>query len=160
MAIRKLTGPAGDPPPTGVRLVGGYRERPTQTGNLGVDVAVETSGSVAALQQAIRSTRYGGTVCVVSFYGRDAAGLLLGEEFHINQLNLFSVRAESLPMRDSPGWTLRRMAQLGLDWLASGRIKTEGIISPIVPFAASAGAYRTIDEHPWESIKLGIRFPS
>lgn len=47
-------------------------------------VAVETSGNIPALHQAIRATRFGGTVCVVSFYGRDAAGLLLGEEFDIN----------------------------------------------------------------------------
>lgn len=140
------------------RLIGGYVERPTQTSDLGVDVAIETSGSVRALQQAIRSVRYGGTVCVVSFYGRDAAGLLLGEEFHINRLQIISVRAESLPMRDAPAWDLDRLAHLGVDWLASGRIRTEGIITPIVSFAESADAYRMIDEHPERSIKLGVRF--
>jgi len=41
---------------------------------------------------------------------------------------------------------------------AEGRIKTEGIISPIVPFDEAAEAYRAIDERPAESIKLGIRF--
>jgi len=61
-------------------------------------------------------------------------------------------------MRDAPAWTLERVVHLGLDWLASGRIRTEGIISPIVPFAESADAYRMIDEHPERSIKLGIRF--
>lgn len=96
---------------------------------------------------------------MVSFYGREATGLLLGEEFHINQLELISVRAESLPMRDAPGWTLNRMVRLGLDWLVEGRIRTEGIISPIVPFAESAEAYRAIDETPADSIKLGISFP-
>ncbi|MGB3306217.1 MAG: zinc-binding alcohol dehydrogenase [Thermomicrobiales bacterium] len=160
LAIRELT---GSPTPeggqaSGKRLLGGYVERDTQSSQLGVDVALETSGSIAALQQAIRSTRFGGTVCVVSFYGRDAAGLLLGDEFHINQLTLISVRAESLPMRDAPAWTLERVVRLGLDWLASGRIRTEGIVSPIVPFAESADAYRMIDEHPERSIKLGIRF--
>jgi threonine dehydrogenase-like Zn-dependent dehydrogenase len=160
LAIREMT---GSPRPEHQerherRLVGGYVERITQTSQLGVDVAIETSGSVRALQQAIRAARFGGAVCVVSFYGRDAAGLLLGEEFHINRLQLFSVRAESLPMRDAPGWTLDRMAHLGLDWLTSGRIRTDGIITPIVPFEESADAYRMIDEHPERSIKLGVRF--
>jgi threonine dehydrogenase-like Zn-dependent dehydrogenase len=140
------------------RLVGGYVERPTQSSNLGVDVAIETSGSVRALQQAIRAARFGGTVCVVSFYGRDAAGLLLGEEFHINRLQLISVRAETLPMRDAPAWDLERLVSLGLDWMASGRIRTDGILTPIVPFEESADAYRMIDEHPERSIKLGVRF--
>ncbi|MGI8483491.1 MAG: zinc-dependent alcohol dehydrogenase [Thermomicrobiales bacterium] len=161
LAIRKLTGQQSNPdqPQSPTRILGGYLERPTQTSQLGVDVALETSGSIAALQQAIRATRFGGTVCVVSFYGRDASGLLLGDEFHINQLKLISVRAESLPMRDAPAWTLARLVDLGMDWLRSGRIQTEGIISPIVPFADAAEAYRAIDEHPEQSIKLGIRFP-
>jgi len=160
LAIRKLTGhqsaPGEQRPVT--RLMGGYLEQPTQTSQLGVDVALETSGSIAALQQAIRATRFGGTICVVSFYGRDATGLLLGDEFHINQLKLISVRAESLPMRDAPAWTLARLVDVGMDWLRSGRIQTDGIISPIVPFDDAAEAYRSIDEHPEQSIKLGIRF--
>jgi threonine dehydrogenase-like Zn-dependent dehydrogenase len=161
LAIRRLTGSPSprDTVRSELRLIGGYVERPTQTSDLGVDVAVETSGSIPALQQAIRGTRFGGTVCVVSFYGRDASGLLLGEEFHINRLQLRSVRAESLPMRDAPGWTLRRLAELGIGWLTSGRITTDGIITPVVPFDRSADAYRAIDERPAESIKLGVSFP-
>ena len=162
LAIRRLGLDGAEPVTVANRpatpLIGGYTERATQDHQLGVDVALETSGSIAALQGAIRATRFGGTVCVVSFYGRDAAGLLLGEEFHINQLKLISVRAESLPMRDAPAWTLERMVRLGLDWLTSGRVRTNGIIDPIVPFADAADAYRMIDEHPERSIKLGVRF--
>ncbi|MBA3378973.1 MAG: zinc-binding alcohol dehydrogenase [Chloroflexia bacterium] len=162
LAIRGLGGftppPAAERP--GTRVIGGYTDRATQDHQLGVDVAIETSGSIHGLQAAIRATRFGGTVCVVSFYGRDATGLLLGEEFHINQLTLISVRAESLPMRGAPAWTLERLVNLGLQWLVAGRIRTDGIIAPIVPFAESASAYREIDEHPERSIKLGISFPA
>ena len=160
MAIRRLTGdaPTAPMPREQTRLIGGYLDRPTQTSNLGVDVAIETSGSVAALHQAIRATRFGGTICMISFYGRDATGLYLGDEFHVNQLQLVSARSESQPLRDAPGWTLERMVRLGLDWLARGRVRVEGIVTPIVPFAESAEAYRAIDEHPEQSIKLGIRF--
>lgn len=161
LAIRRLTGPttpaAPEPPPT--RVLGGYLEAPSQTGQRGVDVAVETSGSILALHQAIRATRYGGTVCVVSYYGGDAAGLHLGDEFHVNRLRLVSARAESLPLRDAPVWTLQRLVEVALGWLVSGRLRTEGIVTPVVPFAESAEAYREIDEHPERSIKLGIRFP-
>lgn len=160
LAIRRLTRhdapPAAPEPPR--RITGGYVEAPTQRSRLGVDVAIEASGSTRALQQAIRATRFGGTVCMISFYGGEAAGLLLGEEFHINELTLVSARAESLPMRDAPAWTLERMVHLALNWLGEGRIRTDGIISPIVPFDESADAYRMIDEHPERSIKLGIRF--
>lgn len=161
LAIRKLTADGPPVPGTsaGERIIGGYTEEETQTSQLGVDVVVETSGSIPALQQAIRAARFGGTVCVISFYGRDAAGLLLGEEFHINRLQLISVRAQSLPMRDAPAWSLKRLVNLGVEWLIDGRIQTEGIITPIVSFEESVDAYRMIDERPWESIKLGIRFP-
>jgi threonine dehydrogenase-like Zn-dependent dehydrogenase len=159
LAIRELVGPlAAETPRDPVPLIGGYREVPTQGRQLGVDVALETSGNTSALHQAIRATRYGGRIGMVSFYGREATGLLLGEEFHINRLELISVRAESLPLRDYPGWDLDRTVRLALDWLATGRIRTAGLIDPIVPFAESAEAYRAIDERPAESIKLGISF--
>jgi threonine dehydrogenase-like Zn-dependent dehydrogenase len=159
MEIRRRTGPTPDPTPRAqTRVTGGYLERPTQTGNLGVDVAVETSGSVPALHQAVRATRFGGTICMISFYGKDATGLYLGDEFHVNRLTLVSARAETLPGRDAPVWDLKRLVDLALSWLVIGRMRTEGIITPIVDFADSAEAYRAIDERPQESIKLGIRF--
>jgi len=178
LAIRRLTGEAPDVEATGTqsgaaqasslglldvpgvqtRVTGGYWDRPTQVSNLGVDVAVETSGSVPALHQAIRATRFGGTVCMLSFYGKDATGLYLGDEFHMNRLNLISARAVTLPLRDAPVWDLKRLVDLALSWLVSGRMRTDGIITPIVPFEDSAEAYRAIDERPQESIKLGIRF--
>jgi threonine dehydrogenase-like Zn-dependent dehydrogenase len=163
LAIRRWTAPAGFdpdalPPPPSARLIGGYQERPTQLSELGVDVAVEASGNIQALHHAIRATRYGGTICMLSFYGGDSAGLRLGEEFHINRLQLVSARAESLPLRDFPGWTLDRLVRVTLDWLASGRLNAAGIVTPIVPFGDAVAAYRAIDEHPEQSIKLGIRF--
>lgn len=160
LAIRRLTGAlpdAGDRPPP-ERILGGYWEAPSQYGQLGVDVAVEASGSVAALQSAIRATRFGGTVCVISYYGGDAAGLRLGDEFHVNRLQLVSARVESLPLRDHPAWTLRRLVETALGWLASGRLRADGIVTPVVPFEDAASAYSEIDEHPERSIKLGIRF--
>ena len=161
-AIRELTVPPSRPREPAApfpHVVGGYTERPTQWGQRGVDVAVEVSGNPAALHEAIRATRFGGTICLISFYGRDASGVHLGHEFHLNRLTLVSVRAESLPSRDYPAWDLHRLADLGLRWLCNGRVRTEGIVSPIVPFAESASAYAAIDQHPEQSIKLGITFP-
>jgi len=160
MAIRRISG-AGRPevePPDGQRVLGGYWEVPTQFGQRGVDVAIEASGSVPALHHAIRATRFGGTICMISYYGGDAAGLRLGDEFHVNRQQLVSARVESLPLRDAPAWTLERLVEVALGWLTSGRLRTEGIVTPIVPFEESVEAYREIDEHPERSIKLGISF--
>lgn len=162
LAIRKLTYAGEGTPETpgrGARIVGGYTEDTTQLSQLGVDVAIEVSGSPRALHDAIRATRFGGAICVLSFYGRDSAGLHLGEEFHVNRLTLVSARAQSLPLRDAPAWDLARLVGISLKWLADGRLRTDGIVTPIVDFADSAEAYREIDEHPERSIKLGVRFP-
>jgi threonine dehydrogenase-like Zn-dependent dehydrogenase len=158
MAIRRISGSAPSAVEPPARVTGGYWEVPTQFGQRGVDVAVEVAGSAQALHHAIRATRFGGTVCVMSFYGKDAAGLRLGEEFHVNRLQLVSARVESLPLRDAPVWTLERLVEVALGWLTSGRLRTEGIVTPVVPFDESVEAYREIDEHPERSIKLGIRF--
>ncbi len=93
LAIRKITqelGAGNLDLPEPKRVLGGYWDRPQDRSGLGVDVAVEASGNVRALHQAIRATRYGGTICVVSFYGGDAAGLRLGDEFHVNRLQLLT----------------------------------------------------------------------
>jgi threonine dehydrogenase-like Zn-dependent dehydrogenase len=66
---------------------------------------------------------------------------------------------ESLPLRDAPAWTLERLVEVALGWLENGRLRTDGIVTPVVPFRESVEAYREIDEHPERSIKLGIRFP-
>ena len=161
MSIRRISGATlGEVKrPEGKRVLGGYWEVPTQFGQRGVDVAIEASGSVRALQQAIRATRFGGAICMISFYGGDAAGLRLGDEFHVNRQRIVSARVESLPLRDAPAWTLERLVDVALRWLASGRLRTEGIVTPVIPFEESVEAYREIDEHPERSIKLGISFP-
>lgn len=71
------------------------------TDKKGVDISIETSGSYRALHQAIRGTRYGGTIVTTSLYHGEALGLDLGEEWHINRHNMISgIRVESEPYRD------------------------------------------------------------
>lgn len=164
MAVRQICSNhswkrANQPEPS--RVVGGYWERSTtnpQAGEPGVDVAIEVSGNPVALHQAIRSTRFGGTVCILSAYGADSAGLWLGDEFHFNRLTLISARAGSLPLRDAPGWSLTRLAHVVLGWLRSGRLSAKDIIQPIVAFEDSVEAISLITSRPDKCIKLGITF--
>jgi threonine dehydrogenase-like Zn-dependent dehydrogenase len=128
------------------------------TDRLGVDVALEVSGSSAALHQAIRATRYAGTVGVIATYPGAQPQLYLGQEFHRNATHLVSCRSASEPFRDF-GWGAARAQRLAEKLIASGQIRTDGVIQPVVPFDESADAYRQIDEHPETCIKLGVRFP-
>jgi threonine dehydrogenase-like Zn-dependent dehydrogenase len=125
------------------------------TGNIGVDVALETSGSSSALYDALRSTRYQGTVVSTAYYVGSAQGLFLAGEWHRNRINIVSSRACSEPLPEY-GWTFERIRFESLSLLVEGRLKADDLIDPIVSFARSAEAYQEINEHPERSIKLGI----
>jgi threonine dehydrogenase-like Zn-dependent dehydrogenase len=127
------------------------------TDRLGVDVALEVSGSATALHQAVRATRFEGTVGVIAAYAGGAEQLRLGAEFHWNAIQLVSCRTVSLPLRDY-GWDRARIEDLAEELLRRGRVSCDGVVQPIVPFEESAEAYRQIDEHPETCIKLGVRF--
>ncbi len=86
----------------------------------------------------------------------EAKGLRLGEEWHINRISMLSSRAISDPNRDHPMWDSQRIKALSFELLRTGRVKVDGLVAPIVPFEQSAEAYRRIDEHPEESVKLGV----
>ncbi|MBI4552874.1 MAG: zinc-binding alcohol dehydrogenase [Candidatus Latescibacteria bacterium] len=126
-----------------------------RTDTIGVDVAFETSGSSAALYDALRSARYQGTVVSTAYYVGPAHGLLLSGEWHRNRVSIVSSRACSEPLPDY-GWDFARIQSESLALLVEGRLKADDLIDPIVPFARAAEAYQEINEHPERSIKLGI----
>jgi threonine dehydrogenase-like Zn-dependent dehydrogenase len=130
------------------------------TGMEGVDVAIETSGSHAALHHAIRGTRYAGTIVPVAWYHGGAHELLLGEDWHFNRHTLVSgARLESVPYRDHPRWDPERVERTVLDLFARGLLTAEGLLQPRVPIAEAADAYRLIDEHPDQCVKLAVHYP-
>lgn len=125
----------------------------------GVDIAIETSGSYRALHHAIRATRYGGTIVPVAWYHGGAADLNLGEEWHFNRQTLVSgARLESVPYRDHPRWDPTRVEKTVLDLFEKGRLTVEGMLQPRVSMAEAAEAYRLIDEHPEQCVKLAVEY--
>jgi threonine dehydrogenase-like Zn-dependent dehydrogenase len=129
------------------------------TGGKGVDVSLEISGSYQALHQAIRATRYGGSVIPVSWYHGEARGLYLGEEFHFNRLALISgARVESEPYREHPLWNRERIYSTVVELFVKKKLNVQGIIDPIVKFNQVIEAYKMIDERPWECVKLGVTY--
>ena len=127
-----------------------------QTNKIGVDVSLETSGSYAGLNDALRATGYYGTVVSSAYYTGDARALSLEGEWHRNQLTILSTRDVSQPLRKSPLWDTQRGHAEVFALLHEGQLSVEGLIHPIVPFSESAEAYRDIDEAPEKSIKLGV----
>ena len=125
------------------------------TDSLGVDVSLETSGSYAALYQALRSTRYQGTVASTAYYAGPGTEFVMSGEWHRNQLRLVSSRAGTPPPREH-SWDYARFRSEALALLVGGRLQADDLIDPIVPFSRAAEAHQEINEHPERSIKLGI----
>jgi len=125
----------------------------------GVDVSIESSGSHRALHHAIRGTSYGGTIVPVSWYHGEPAGLNLGEEWHFNrQVMVSGARVESEPYREHPRWDRDRIYETVIKLFEEERITVDGLLHPIVKLEEAAEAFRKIDERPWETIKLAIRY--
>jgi threonine dehydrogenase-like Zn-dependent dehydrogenase len=130
------------------------------TADLGADVVIDFSGSVQALQAALRGVAFGGTVVAGAFPNPYPAGLDLGAEAHINIPSVVFSRACSEPNRDAPRWSERRIQDTCLRLLAEGRLTGEPIVTPVVPFEALGEAYPKIMTEPDVYIKLGCTYPT
>jgi len=124
----------------------------------GVDVAIEASGSYKAVHQAIRGTRYGGTIVPVSFYHGKAKDLNLGEEWHLNRHTMVSgARVESEPYRDYPRWDRERVYRTVVELFRKGSLMIDDLLQ-IVDFDDASRVYKEIDKHPDRWIKLGVKY--
>jgi threonine dehydrogenase-like Zn-dependent dehydrogenase len=128
------------------------------TGKAGADAVIETSGSYAGLNDALRAAAYGATVVSVAYYPGAGGALSLEGEWHRNRINLLSSRDVSAPHRLTPRWDSDRLLAAGFALLQQGRLRVEGLLDPVVPLADSAEAYRQIDLDPGTSIKLGVTY--
>ncbi len=134
------------------------REIKEATGGAGVDVAVEFSGAMQALQHAIRGVAFGGTVVCGAFPAAYPAGLDLGAEAHMNRPNVLFSRACSDPSRDHPRWDEKRIYRECLKLINEGRLVGEKVVQPVVPFASLAEEYPKIATEPDRMVKLGVSY--
>ena len=128
------------------------------TGGLGVDVAVETSAVYEALDDALRSVAFEGTIVYAGRAKMCTGGLDLGAVAHVNIPNIIFARANSDPNRDHPRWDFKRIFETCWKWLEDGRFDCEDVVDPVVPFEDSVEAYIEMDKHPERSVKLGVAF--
>ncbi len=121
------------------------------TGGLGV----EGSGSARALNDALRATRYQGTVVSTAYYVGAMDGLYFSGEWHRNRIRIVASRSDGEPAPDY-GWSAERMVDEALNLLVEGKLRVEGLVDPIVPMRQAATAYMQMNTNPEEGIKLGI----
>jgi len=122
------------------------------TGGRGADVAVETSGSGAALQTAIDAVATEGTVVVASWYGIKPVTLDLGGHFHRGRVRLRSSQVGLSNPELAPRWDRARLMDTVLRLL--GGLELRELISHRFPFERAPEAYTLLDERPGEALQV------
>jgi 2-desacetyl-2-hydroxyethyl bacteriochlorophyllide A dehydrogenase len=118
----------------------------------GADVAIEVSGSGAALQTAVDAVASEGTVVVASWYGTKPVALSLGGHFHRGRIRLRSSQVGRMDPELGPRWDRDRRTETVLGLLP--RLRLEELVSHRVPFEEAPGAYQLVDETPDETVQV------
>jgi NADPH:quinone reductase-like Zn-dependent oxidoreductase len=119
----------------------------------GIAVALECSGSSAALHEAIRVVRRQGLVVAVGFYQGDASGLRLGEEFHHNGVRVVCGQIGNL----HPGATWEALRQTTIDLCRSGRIKFGELPRSTLPIEDVAAGMASL-RHPETVLQVSLSY--
>jgi len=126
------------------------------TDQRGVDVAVEVSGSPAALQACIDAAAFAGTVVVASWYGTRDVSLGLGGRFHRRRLRVVSSQVSTIDPTLAPRWDRARRTAL-----VSGLLKElplNELITHRFPLAQAAAAYELLDGSPGECLQVVLDY--
>jgi 2-desacetyl-2-hydroxyethyl bacteriochlorophyllide A dehydrogenase len=124
------------------------------TGRKGVDVAIEISGSVLALEQAIRCVHREALVVAASYY-KDSGPLALGAEWHHNRVTMLSSMAVwGCSHRSHPMWDLERIERTAIRLLESGGLETAGMITHRFSYEKAPEAYALLGSHPESTVKV------
>jgi 2-desacetyl-2-hydroxyethyl bacteriochlorophyllide A dehydrogenase len=115
------------------------------TGGKGADVSIEISGSIIALNEAIKSTCYNGCVVCSGFITGEAKGLFLGREFHHNRIKIICSQIENVSLSASNRWDKLRMENTIMNLQKEGKIDLSGLITHIVDFEKASEAYDMLD---------------
>jgi len=125
----------------------------------GVDVAFEIAGSYRALHEGFRITANPyGLVVAGGFYQGEARGLYLGEEFHhsshgIGGATRMVALSERIESHAAP-WGLRRVLDTVWRLITEGALPVGDLITHVFPASRADEAFRLVDEHPDQCLKV------
>ena len=129
-----------------------------QTSGRGADVCVESSGSTTALNEAVRACAYSAKVVAMGFFQGQAQGLLLGEEFHHNRINIVGSQIFGVSPELKYRWDVNRLATTFMGLVADGRLDLRPVITHVAPFAEAAMLFELLDARPGEAMQAVMQF--
>jgi 2-desacetyl-2-hydroxyethyl bacteriochlorophyllide A dehydrogenase len=128
------------------------------TDGRGADVCIETSGSTAALHEAIRACAYSARVVAMGFFQGEARQLLLGEEFHHNRIAVVCSQISGVSPALQHRWDRLRLTTTVMGLVAAGRLDLKPLISHVRPFAEAAELFALVDSQPDEVLQAVLSF--
>ena len=112
----------------------------------GADTVIEVSGAAPALNEAIRTAGFNGTVIAMSWYGGTFENLSLSGEFHHNRPRIISSQVGTVNPFLGPLWSVDRRGSIARDYLAALTPDLKGFITHRVPLAEAARGYNLLDQ--------------
>lgn len=129
-----------------------------ETGGRGADICIEVSGSPIALAEAMRTVAYASRVVAMGFFQGEARGLYLGEEFHLNRIELISSQISGVAPDASHRWSKLRLWQTAVQLQEEGRLNLLPLITDIVPFAEAPALFARLDAGDPAILQSVLRF--
>jgi 2-desacetyl-2-hydroxyethyl bacteriochlorophyllide A dehydrogenase len=124
------------------------------TDGRGADVAVEASGSGAALAAAVGCVAVEGTVVAASWYGTEPVALPLGGHFHRGRVRIKSSQVGRVAPELSARWGAGRRREAVISLLRDPRLPLDLLVSHRIPFGRAPDAYRMLDEGPGDAVQV------
>jgi len=127
------------------------------TDGVGVDLAIEASGSATALDPALDALAFGGTCVVCSWYGTKPVELRLGGAFHRRRLRIVSSQVSTIDAALQPRWTHARRLALARDLLPG--LELNALISHRIPLERAAEAFELVDRRADQTVQVVLTYP-
>ena len=115
------------------------------TDGRGADAAIEVTGVGPALAEAIRSVAYSARVVAMGFFQGEVAGLRLGEEYHLNRIQLICSQISGVAPEASYRWSKLRLWQSAVRLQHEGRLSLIPLISHVAPFDDAPELFARLD---------------
>jgi threonine dehydrogenase-like Zn-dependent dehydrogenase len=128
------------------------------TTNRGADVCIEASGAYPALQEAIRTAAYSAKVVSMGFFQGQGQALSFGEEFHHNRVNVVCSQIFGVSPELTYRWNTARLVRTFMELQVQGVVNLRPIITHVLPFSASAEAFRICDMEPETAVQVVLDF--
>lgn len=130
------------------------------TGGRGADVVIEVSGAAPALNEAIRTAGFNGTVVAMSWYVGSFEDLKLSGEFHHNRTRIISSQVGTTNPFLGPLWTVPRRGDIAREYIDLFARDLAGFITHRIPLADAGHGYRLLDQGAPEVLQVLIDYRS